>query len=260
MSTLRSNMNLKKNDQQNPVALVTGGAKRIGKEIIKTLHAAGYNTIIHYRNSKEPAEALAAELNVLRANSALCIAAELNDIHAIQQLAEKSLAAWGRIDALVNSASSFYPTLIGNTTENQWDELIGSNMKAPFFLAQALALALKKQQGAIVNIADIYAEKPLAAHTVYCMAKAGNVMLTQSLARELAPHIRVNGVAPGAILWPEHGGANEKIAQQQLLDKIPLARTGLPKDIADTVLFLLRDAPYITGQIIAVDGGRSLSF
>ena len=133
-------------------------------------------------------------------------------------------------------------------------------MKAPFFLSQALVPALKKQQGAIVNIADIYAEKPLAAHTVYCMAKAGNVMLTQSLAHELAPDVRVNSVAPGAILWPEHGGASEKNAQQQLLAKIPLARTGLPTDIADTILFLLRDAPYITGQIIAVDGGRSLSF
>ena len=248
------------NNQQYPVALVTGGAKRIGAAIIKTLHAAGYNTIIHYRNSKESAEALAAELNALREKSAICIATDLNDIHAIQQLAEKALAAWGRIDALVNSASSFYPTPIGNTTENQWNELIGSNMKAPFFLSEALAPALQKQQGAIVNIADIYAEKSLAEHTVYCMAKAGNVMLTQSLARELAPHIRVNGVAPGAILWPEHGGATEHNAQQQLLDKIPLARTGLPTDIAGTVLFLLRDAPYITGQIIAVDGGRSLSF
>ena len=248
------------NAENNKVALVTGGAKRIGAAIVKTLHTVGYNTIIHYRNSKEPAEALAAELNVLRANSAMCISADLNDTDAIQQLAENALNAWGQIDALVNSASCFYPTPIGNTTEKQWDELIGSNMKAPFFLAQALAPALKKQQGAIVNIADIYAEKPLAAHTVYCMAKAGNVMLTQSLARELAPHIRVNSVAPGAILWPEQGGATEKHTQQQLLAKIPLARTGLPTDIADTVLFLLRDAPYITGQIITVDGGRSLSF
>lgn len=248
------------NTENNKVALITGGAKRIGAAIVKALHTAGYNTIIHYRDSKESADALATELNSLRTNSATCIAADLNDISAIQRLAENALAAWGRIDALVNSASSFYPTPIGNTTENQWNELVSSNMKAPFFLTQALAPALKKQRGAIVNIADIYAEKPLATHTVYCMAKAGNVMLTQSLAHELAPDVRVNSVAPGAILWPEHGGASEKNAQQQLLAKIPLARTGLPTDIADTILFLLRDAPYITGQIIAVDGGRSLSF
>ena len=248
------------NAENNKVALVTGGAKRIGSAIIKKLHTSGYNTIIHYRNSKESAEALATELNALRANSAVCISADLNKTDAIQQLAENALTAWGHIDALVNSASCFYPTPVGNTTESQWDELISSNMKAPFFLSQALAPALKKQQGAIVNIADIYAEKPLATRTVYCMAKAGNVMLTQSLARELAPYIRVNGVAPGAILWPEHGGASDHNSQQRLLDKIPLARTGLPTDIADTVLFLLRDAPYITGQIIAVDGGRSLSF
>lgn len=245
---------------QHPVALVTGGAKRIGAAIVRTLHAAGYNTIIHYHSSSESAEALAAELNTLRSNSAACIAADINNMNSLTLLAKKAPAIWGHIDALINSASTFYPTPIGNSTENQWNELIGSNMKAPFFLSQALASALMEQQGTIINIADIYAEKPLAAHTIYCMAKSGNVMLTQSLARELAPHIRVNGVAPGAILWPEQGGATDQLAQQELLAKIPLARTGLPKDIADTVLFLLRDAPYITGQIIAVDGGRSLSF
>ena len=244
--------------QYAPVALVTGSAQRIGATIIKTLHAAGYNTVIHYRHSQAPAEALTAALNAQRANSAVCIAADLNDIHAIQQLAQQSCEVWGNLDALVNSASSFYPTPVGNTTDHQWNDLINSNMKAPFFLAQALATALAEQQGAIINIADIYAEKPLANHTIYCMAKAGNAMLTKSLANELAPHVRVNGVAPGAILWPEQGGAVQPSAQEKLLEKIPLARTGLPEDIANTVLFLLRDAPYITGQIIAVDGGRSI--
>jgi pteridine reductase len=227
--------------------------------IASTLHAAGYNIIIHYRHSEKEAHELARSLNQLRDNSAVCIAADLNDHHAIDVLAKNALMVWGHVDALVNSASSFYPTHIGNTTTSQWDDLVGSNMKAPFFLSQALAGTLKKQRGAIINIADIYAKKPLSAHTVYCMAKAGNVMLTQSLAQELAPDVRVNGIAPGAILWPKHSEAQQQ-AQQKLLADIPMARTGSPKDIADTVLFLLRDAPYITGQIIAVDGGRSIAF
>jgi pteridine reductase len=253
-------MNMITKEAISPVALVTGSAQRIGATIARTLHTAGYNTVIHYRNSKIQAQTLTDELNALRENSAVCISANLNSTQAIQTLATTALEIWGRMDALVNSASSFYPTPLGSTTEAQWDDLINSNMKAPFFLAQALATALAEQYGAIVNIADIYAEKPLAEHTIYCMAKAGNVMLTQSLARELAPQVRVNGVAPGAILWPEHGGAAAKSSQQKLLEKIPLARTGLPEDIANAVLFLLRDAPYITGQIITVDGGRSLSF
>ncbi|HSC75356.1 MAG TPA: pteridine reductase [Pseudomonadales bacterium] len=253
-------MTTKAEKQQNPVALITGSAQRIGATIARKLHAVGYNTIIHYRNSTTQAEALTAELNAMRENSAVCIATNLDDIDSIRGLAENALAAWGHIDTLINSASSFYPTPLGSTTEAQWNDLINSNMKAPFFLAQALAPTLAKQQGTIVNIADIYAEKPLTKHTVYCMAKAGNIMLTQSLARELAPHVRVNGIAPGAILWPEHGGATELAAQEKLLGKIPLARTGLPEDIANTVLFLLRDAPYITGQIITVDGGRSIHF
>jgi pteridine reductase len=253
-------VNKQEKSGQRPVALVTGSAQRIGAAIIQTLHTAGYNTVIHYRHSRKEAEALATELNLLREHSAVSIAADLSDISAIKRLAENTLEPWGRLDALVNSASSFYPTPVGTANEHQWNELIDSNMKAPFFLAQALAPALEKCRGAIVNIADIYAEKPLAKHTVYCMAKAGNVMLTQSLARELAPHVRVNGVAPGAILWPEQGGATEQSAQEKLLQKIPQGRTGLPQDIADTVLFLLRDAPYITGQIIKVDGGRSINF
>jgi len=244
--------------KQYPVVLITGAAQRIGAEVAQCLHTAGYNIVIHYRHSEANASSLTAELNAKRENSAICISANLNNILEINHLAKESIGKWGRVDALINSASSFFPTTIGETSEQQWNELIGSNMKAPFFLAQALKESLCAKNGTIINIADIYAEKPLANHTVYCMAKAGNVMLTKSLATELAPFIRVNGIAPGAILWPENGGAEDKTSQQKILGKVPLARKGSAKDIANTVLFLLRDAPYITGQIIAVDGGRSL--
>ena len=252
-------MNPAASTNPHPVALVTGGAQRIGAAIVSTLHQAGYNTVIHYRHSRDQADALATTLNNLRAGSAVTMAADLDDAGAIRQLASQAVEAWGHINALVNSASGFYPTPVGSIGEQQWDELVGSNMKAPLFLSQALAPFLAQEQGAIVNIADIYAERPLPGHTVYCMAKAGNVMLTKSLARELAPKVRVNGVAPGAILWPDNGGATDSLLQQKLLEKVPLARTGQAQDIADTVLFLLRDAPYITGQIIAVDGGRSVA-
>lgn len=242
----------------HPVALVTGAAQRIGATITRTLHAAGYNTVLHYRKSSGAAQALCAELNTLRPHSAISLMADLNDVHAIERLAQQALAQWQRLDVLVNNASSFYPTPVGKTTAEQWDDLMGSNARAPFFLAQALAPALAAQKGAVVNIADIYADRPLAQHTLYCMAKAANVMLTQSLALEMAPDVRVNGVAPGAILWPEQGGAVDTVAQEKLLGNVPLGRTGLPEDIANTVLFLLRDAPYINGQVIAVDGGRSV--
>lgn len=251
-------MKHKPDSNEFPVVLITGAAQRIGAEIAECLHAAGYNVIIHYRRSAENADGLAKALNTKRENSACCIEADLNNIADLKILTEKTVATWNRIDALINNASGFYPTAIGNTTEEQWEELIGSNMKAPFFLVQALSKFLAEQKGAIVNIADIYAEKPLINHTVYCMAKAGNVMLTKSLARELAPHVRVNGIAPGAILWPEQCNATSEKLQQEILGKTPLARTGSANDIAKTALFLLRDAPYITGQIIAVDGGRSL--
>lgn len=242
----------------HPVALITGGAQRIGAAIAEQLHHAGYNTVIHCRHSKKQAVALVENLNQRRADSAVCFSADLQDITAIQTLAEKSLAHWGRIDALINNASTFYPTPIDSVTESDWDTLIASNMKAPFFLAQALALELKKQSGCIINISDIYAEKPLAKHTVYCMAKAGNVMLTKSLALELAPAVRVNGIAPGAILWPTTQDNHSQKKQEKILADTPLQRTGDTSDIARTVLFLLRDAPYITGQILNVDGGRSL--
>lgn len=241
-----------------PVALVTGGALRIGSTIVQTLHAAGYQVVIHYRHSQASAQSLTTALNTRRADSAICLPADLGELEALQRLAQQAVSHWGRLDALVNNASSFYPTPIGTVTEAQWDDLMGSNLKAPFFLAQALAPALARQQGAVVNVADIHAERPLAGHSVYCMAKAANVMMTHALARELAPAVRVNGVAPGAILWPEAGGAMAESAQQAVLERVPLGRTGEPADIAGAVLFLLRDAPYVTGQVLAVDGGRSV--
>ncbi len=243
---------------QSQVVLVTGAAQRIGATISRVLHAAGYNLVLHYRNSHAAAEFLGEELNRLRPGSAIILHADLDDLQSIEQLAVQALSQWQRVDALVNNASGFYPTPIGTVTDRQWNDLMSSNARAPFFLAQALAPALAAQQGAIVNIADIYAGQPLEKHSVYCMAKAANVMLTKSLAKELAPDVRVNGIAPGAILWPEQGGAVDAEQQRALLSKVPLARTGSPDDIASAVLFLLRDAPYITGQVLAVDGGRSI--
>lgn len=242
-----------------PVALITGSSQRIGAAVVRTLHAAGYNIVIHYRHSSLEASALADALNTERKDSAIIAQADLADLTQLQPLAKTAAAKWGRFDALVNNASSFFPTPIGSTTEAQWDDLIASNMKAPFFLAQALATALIESRGSIINIADIHGEKPLKNHTVYCMAKAANRMLTESLALELAPAVRVNGIAPGAILWPTQGGATSEAAQRQLLEKIPLQRMGNAEDIARAVLFLLRDAPYISGQILTIDGGRSIT-
>lgn len=241
-----------------PVVLVTGGALRIGATLCETLHARGYRVIIHCLNSLSAANNLARKLNIIRENSACVLSANLNNAAHIEQLALDTLAQWGRVDALINSASRFYPTPVGSLEANQFDDLFASNAKAPLLLAQALAPALAATNGSIVNIADIYGERPLNEHAAYSMAKAANRMLTKSLALELAPQVRVNGVAPGAILWPELGGAADSAAQQQLLGKVPLARIGNPQDIADAVCFLLQ-APYITGQILAVDGGRSLT-
>jgi len=248
---------------QCPVALITGAARRIGAQIAHTLHQRGYRVILHYRQSASEAEALCQQLNQQRPDSAVTLGADLNQLADIQDLSERSLQQWGRLDLLVNNASSFYPTPLGSGTEAQWDDLIGSNMKAPFFLAQALAVALKQQRGSIINIVDIHADHPLKEYPIYCMAKAGNAMLVKSLARELAPEVRVNGIAPGAILWPnedqQQGLEFSQEGQQQLLDKVPLERIGEPADIARTLVFLADEAPYITGQIVAVDGGRTLS-
>lgn len=245
-------------EPQHPVALITGGARRIGAEIAQQLHQAGYNIVLHYRSSMNEAETLAKMLNQQRADSAKIFSADLNDSAALAHLADCALHAWGRLDVLINNASSFYPSPIGSVTTQMWDDLMSSNLKAPFFLAQALASELKKNGGCIINIADIHAQRPLKDHPVYCAAKAGNIMLTQSLARELAPEVRVNGIAPGAILWPEQQRDLSEQTKQEIVEKIPLQKRGSANDIARTVLFLVKDAPYITGQIIAVDGGRSI--
>lgn len=242
-----------------PVALLTGAARRIGAETARTLHRAGYRIIIHYRSSRADAEALVAELNEKRADSAVSLQADLSKMDELKQLTTAALQHWGRLDALINNASSFFPTPVDEATEEDWDDLVNSNMKAPFFLAQAFAGALRKTKGAIVTIADIHADRPLKSHPIYCAAKAGNVMLTKSLARELAPDIRVNGVAPGAILWPEQTAELDDHGKATILERVPLEQPGDPVDIAETILFLLTKAPYITGQIITVDGGRSVS-
>ena len=240
-----------------PVALITGAARRVGATIARALHAAGYDLALHYRHSRVEMAALCAELNAVRKASACAIQAELSDIEHIPDIVEKCISSYGRLDALVNNASTFYPTPLGTTTPQQWDELFASNAKAPFFLAQAAAPHLKSSQGCIVNIVDIYAERPLPGHPVYCMAKSALAMMTLALARELGPEVRVNAVAPGAVLWPESGKAYTD--QQQLVARTPLKRAGSPEDVAAAVLFLLRDAKFTTGQILKVDGGRALA-
>ncbi len=241
-----------------PVALITGAARRIGAQLARRLHAENYRIVIHYLNSDAEAEALAEELNAIRVDSVITLRADLNQIGAIDALAAEAVSQWGRLDVLINNASSFYPTPVGQANPEQWDDLINSNLKAPFFLTQALAPALKKACGCVLNIADIHAARPLKNHPIYCAAKAGNVMLTKSLARELAPQVRVNGIAPGAILWPEQSAELSETDKQKILSKVPLGRNGAPTDIAETALFLIARAPYITGQIISVDGGRTL--
>lgn len=237
------------------VVLVTGSAQRLGAATVREFHRRGWRVLIHCRHSRHAADALAAELNHMRIDSARVLVADLADHQQVLQLAVAAANSWGRLDALVNNASSFYPTPIGETTQAQWRDLFSSNAEAPFFLAQALTPALEKQQGCIINMVDIHASRPRAEHTIYCMAKAALLMMTKSLAKELAPRVRVNGVAPGAILWPE--GANEAM-QQKILEHIPMGHCGSPEDIARTIAFLVMEAPYVTGQIIAVDGGRSL--
>lgn len=244
------------------VALVTGSAKRLGREIILTLHQAGFRVIVHCRQSTIEAEQLCQQLNRLKADSACWLSADLNDAHALAELAAKVPGCFGRLDILVNNASSFYPTPVDTATLSQWDDLFGSNVKAPFFLTQALAPELSKQNGCVINLVDIHAEKPLADHSVYCMAKAALAMMTKALARDLAPTIRVNGIAPGAILWPSEQTTvvMPTLTEQDkagILAQIPLGHLGQPTDIAQTVLFLATSS-YITGQILAVDGGRSL--
>ncbi len=236
-------------------ALVTGAGRRIGAAIVAGLHEAGANVVVHYFKSGEAAEALVANLNSARSESALAIQADLTDSAALPLLLADVTATTGRLDVLVNNASSFYPTPLGSITEEQWDDLLGSNLKAPLFLCQAALPHLKESQGVIINIVDVHSQRPLKNHPLYGATKAGLAMLTRSLAKDLGPEIRVNGVSPGAILWPETG-MTEQI-QKNIIAKTALKRAGRPEDIAAAVLYLVRDAPYVTGQILAVDGGRS---
>ncbi len=240
----------------NKIVLVTGAARRIGAAIVTRLHQNGARVAIHYRGSSADAEQLAANLNQDRDDSATTYQGDLRDTAGLTELVESVVAWGGRLDGLINNASSFFPTPVGSITEEQWNELIGTNLKVPLFLSQAAAPHLRKCGGAIINIVDIHSQRPLRNHVVYGSAKAGLAMLTRSLAKDLAPDVRVNGISPGAILWPEDGMT--KKVQQTILKQIPLQRTGDPEDIAACALFLLRDATYVTGQIIAVDGGRSI--
>ena len=240
----------------NKVVLITGAAHRIGATTARMLHAEGMNILLHYRHSRDAAESLQTELNAMRTDSVHLIQADLHDSTRLPALVEQAIQIWGRLDVLINNASSFYATPIGTVTETQWNDLIGSNLKAPFFLSQAAAPYLRQQHGCIVSIVDIHAERPLKEFPVYSMAKAGLVMLTKSLACELGPEVRVNAVAPGAILWPENLGENEK---EKIISRTFLKRQGAPEDIARAILYLIRDAGYMSGQVLTVDGGRSLN-
>ncbi len=242
---------------RDKVALVTGGARRVGAQIVRMLHAHGMRVVVHYHSSQTAAQALQHELQGSRPESVLLARGDLLSGSALlRELVDKTLKAYRRLDVLVNNASSFYPTPIESASEQQWQELMGTNLKVPFFLAQAAAAQLKATHGCIVNIADIYAERPLKRYPIYSIAKAGLVMLTKALARELGPEVRVNAVAPGAILWPEDG--LDDPTKQRIIARTALKRVGAADDIARAVLFLIRDAGYITGQVIAVDGGRRI--
>jgi pteridine reductase len=239
-----------------PVALVTGSARRIGAVIARTLHAAGHDVALHCRHSRAELDALAAELESARPGSTLVLQADLSQFDRLPELVAQTVGRFGRLDALVNNASGFEPTPIGTATPGQWDALFASNARAPFFLAQAAVPHLRATRGAIVNLVDIYAERPLREHTLYCMAKAALLMMTRSLALELGPQVRVNAVSPGAILWPEDHA--DSAAQDAMLARTPLGRTGTPQEVAEAVRWLVRDATYSTGQVLHLDGGRLL--
>lgn len=244
---------------QGKVMLVTGGGKRVGAAICRRLHAAGATIALHYRASATEAQALQDELNEARPESAAAFSADLLDMAALQQMVRQVIARFGRLDALVNNASSFYATPLADVDEQQWHDLLGTNLRAPLFLAQAAADELRRRHGCIVNIVDIHAERPMHGHLLYSVAKAGLVALTRGLAQEMAPQVRVNAVAPGVILWPENGEWEDSLQQRKIVAHTLLKREGEPDDIAKTVAFLIKDAPYITGQVIAVDGGRSIN-
>jgi len=240
------------------VVLITGAARRLGAGLARGFHSAGANIAIHYHRSESDAERLRDEFNTTRKDSAIATSANLLDLAELPRLVERALTAFGRLDVLINNASTFYPTPVGSIEPSQWDDLMGTNLKAPLFLSQAAAPALRRAQGLIINMIDIHGQRPLRDHPVYSTAKAGLAMLTRSLARELGPDIRVNGIAPGPILWPD-SGINQHL-QEEIISRTQLKRRGSPDDIVRTALFFATDAPYVTGQILAVDGGRSVSW
>lgn len=239
------------------VVLITGAARRLGAEIARTLHAQGMNLILHYRSSQQEAQQLQGELNTIREDSVVLIQADLLHTAKLASIVQKAEQVWSRLDVLINNASSFFPTPIGTVDEHQWNDLMGTNLKAPFFLSQAAARSLGNSKGCIINIVDIHAERPLKTYSVYSVAKAGLVMLTKALARELGSNVRVNAVAPGVILWPERG--IDDVTKQRIISRTALKREGTPKDVARAVLFLIRDADYTSGEVIRIDGGRALN-
>jgi len=246
-------------DLTGRTVLITGAARRIGAAVARGLHAAGANLAVHFHRSAAPAEQLVGELNKARPRSALAMGGDLLDDHTPGNLVRQVVHAFGRLDILINNASTFYPTPLGSITAREWNDLMGTNLRAPLFLSQAAAPELRKHRGSIVNMIDIHALRPLPHHPVYSSAKAGLAMLTRSLARELAPDVRVNGIAPGPILWPE-GGEMSADLKEEIISKTLLKRTGSPEDIVRTLMFFVADAPYVTGQILAVDGGRSVGW
>ena len=243
---------------EGKVVLITGGARRVGAAISRRLHAAGANLVVHYRSSATEARALKDDLAQSRAGSVVLVQGDLLKPANLSGLIKDAIKAFGKLDALVNNASSFYPTPMGEITEKAWDDLVGTNLKVPLFLSQAAARELRKTHGSIVNIIDIHAEFPMKNYVVYNTAKGGLVALTRSLARELGPEVRVNGVAPGTIIWPDDEAWKDELARQRIMNQTALKRVGEPDDIAKTVEFLLVSAPYVTGQVLAVDGGRSV--
>jgi pteridine reductase len=241
------------------VALVTGGAKRVGAAICRRLHAQGANLMVHYRASVTEARALQQDLNEARAGSVALIRADLLNSASLPDLVKTTIQQFGGLDILINNASSFFATAIGDITEKTWEDLIGTNLKAPLFLSQAAAGELRRRHGCIVNIIDIHAEFPMKSYVIYTVAKGGLLALTRSLARELGPEVRVNGVAPGTILWPEDDAWSDELSRQRIVNQTALKRVGDPDDIAKAVEYLVTGAPYVTGQVIAVDGGRSIT-
>lgn len=244
---------------QDKVVLITGGAKRVGASICRLLHASGANLMIHYRSSAGEARALQSELNLQRSNSAAIIQGDLLNLAVLPSLVQETISHFGRLDVLINNASSYYATEIGEIGDDQWEDLIGSNLKAPLFLSQAAAPELRKQHGCIVNITDMHVERPKKGYIVYSVAKAGLVTLTKSLAHELGPDVRVNAVAPGPVMWPEDNPQFDEVYRQRVISQTLLKRIGEGNDVAKAVRFLIEDAPFVTGQVIAVDGGRSLN-